>query len=261
MGIILFIVNFLDLIRPCVLGFRNYKLYIKTNLLISVLRNISALTLAYLWGVPAAILALALSLIIGLMPSIGYLKREGLFSAQLAPINAWRIMKDYSLPVYFVGLTGLAGSLNTPLLAIFYSQQIIGYYSFALMIGSLVALVSGALGQIFFPEVALEHYKNGAAASFKRLKRVLFLFLIAGAITIPIIAIIANPLIQKFAITYTPAITLIIPLSLIYALIGTLSLITAYYSAIGKNKIAAVVNLFSSVVLFSLSFLALKLVK
>ncbi|MBU1868791.1 oligosaccharide flippase family protein [Patescibacteria group bacterium] len=260
MGMILFAVNSLDLVRPCVLGFRNYKLYIITNFLISALRNISALVCAYLWGLPAAIIALAFSFIPGIIPSINYLSKKGLFSAQPVRINSWQIIKNYSLPVYFVGLTGLAGGLNTPLLALFYPQKIIGYYSFALIIGSLIALISGAIGQIFFTEVALEHYKNGVGASFKRLKRVLILFSLACAITIPIGIAASGPLIHYLAPTYIPAIPIVTPLLFIYSIIGTLSLITSYYTAISKNKIAAGTNLLSSIILFSLSFLTLKLI-
>ncbi|MBU1110113.1 oligosaccharide flippase family protein [Patescibacteria group bacterium] len=259
-GIVLFIISSLDLIRLCVLGFRNYTLYINTNLLISVLRNIFALICACLWGIPAAILALGLSLILGLMPSINFLRKRELFSVQSVPINVWQVMKNYSLPVYFAGLTGLVGSLNIPLLALFYSQKTIGYYSFALMIGSLVALVSGALGQIFFPEVVLEHSRNGAQASLKKLTRILAIFITASLIIIPAGIAVSAPLVHHFAGTYTPAIPIITPLLFIYSFIGALSLITAYCTAIGKNKMAAILNLLSSIFLFTTSFMILRLI-
>jgi len=180
---------------------------------------------------------------------------------QKEKIDTWQIIKHYSLPTYFVNLTGLAGSLIVPLLALFYKQEIIGYYSFAMMISSNIALISGAIGQIFFPEVALEHFKNGASGSLRKLKRVLVLFLLACIIIIPLGIGISKPLILSYSPAYSPAIPIVRSLFLIYCLIGALSLVAAYYTAIGENKVAAMVSLFSSVVLFSLSFWMLKLVK
>ena len=260
-GIILFIVAFSDLFRPCVIGFRNYRLYVNINFLISTLRNVLALALALIWGITGAIFGLSLGIIPGLGLCLKFLFQKKIFSVQKEKIDTWQIIKHYSLPTYFVNLTGLAGSLIVPLLALFYKQEIIGYYSFAMMISSNIALISGAIGQIFFPEVALEHFKNGASGSLRKLKRVLVLFLLACIIIIPLGIGISKPLILRYSPAYSSAIPIVRSLFLIYCLIGALSLVTAYYTAVGENKVAAMVSLFSSVVLFSLSFWILKLVK
>ncbi len=261
LGIILFIVSYLDLVRPAILGFRNYKLHINISFLITVLKSVLGLILSIILGISGAIIATPLALITGIAPALYYLKQKGLFGSPPTPVDVRRIIKSYSIPAYLVNLTGLLGRFTTPLLALLYNRETIGYYSFALMIGSLISLVSGAMGQVFFPEVAAEHSKNGKTASFKKLQRVLFLFLLASTILIPV-GILASPLIiKRFIPEYTPAIPVVNSFFFVYTLTGSLSLITAYCMAIGKNQTAGATRLISSLTHFSLSFLILKLVQ
>jgi len=258
LGIVFFALSYLDLVRPAILGFRNYKLHINASFLITILKSIFSLTFALVFGVIGALVASSLALILGIIPALNYLIKKDLFRTPPIPVNVGKIFKNYSLPVYLVDLTGLLGRFTTPLLAILFTRETIGYYSFALMIGSFISLVSGAMGQIFFPEVALEHSRNGETASFQKFRRVLLVFFLACSVLIPLGILISPPLISHLAPDYSPAIPIVKCFFFFYALIGSLSLILSYYMAIGKNKIAAVVRFISAFCNFSLSYLILK---
>lgn len=253
LGIITFVTSYSDLFRPTVLGLRNYTLYSNINLLTAILRNVLSLILAFLSGITGAIIAAPLSSLVGMIPSLKYLKKESVFDRKSTPVNIKQILCSYSLPVYLVNLTGLINRLSTPLLALLFKPATIGLYSFALTITSPITLISGAMGQVFFPEVALEHSRNGKTRAFKKLKRVLFIFTLSCLFLIPLGLTLTQPFISRFASGYRSAIPLAKFLFFVSTLNGLLSLTTSYYMAIGKNKHAGIIRLASSVTTFLLS--------
>ncbi len=260
LGILIFAINFLDFIRPLLLGLRHYRCYLKTNLFLTLARNFLILILSLKTGINGALIGIPLGSIIAVLPAIKKIKGENFWHYASQPISFARLFWHYSLPIYFISLSGALSGLITPLLALFFSPTRIGYYNFALMAASPVGLIASSIAPFLFPETAWEQAHAGIEAARRRFQKILLLYSFISLPLLPLAGLLLIYLISHYIPLYRATIPLIPIYLILYFFLGLLSLITTFYTASNQKKKAALLNLASSLLFFLASYFSLQFI-
>ncbi|MFH1472181.1 MAG: oligosaccharide flippase family protein, partial [Nanoarchaeota archaeon] len=150
-GLILFLFTFFEIFKPIVQGFQNFKLLGVSQFLTMFFQGTFILALGYYFGVYYALLGWGLAYLFGNLPNINYLLKKKLNGKKA---NIKKIFRNYSIPVYLMIIPGFVGAAIIPILSLFFSQKLIGYYAFAFTFYSGVLLISTALSSVMFPKVS-----------------------------------------------------------------------------------------------------------
>jgi O-antigen/teichoic acid export membrane protein len=153
------------------LGFQNFKIYGLSQFFSSSLSAVIAIALSG-YGIFFMLLGWGIGTMVGNIPCIIFFlrrkipKRWGLFDVK-------KIFLKFSLPVYPIDLITNSFSIMTPIMSLFFSQRLVGYYSFAFMFYYVAMLIPNSLSTVLFPKVSelnglkrYEHARNILKRSF-----------------------------------------------------------------------------------------------
>ena len=259
--IIVFIVIFFDLIIPILIGYQNFKLVALTSILVPFAHIIFGLPLVYILGIRGLLLSAALAFICGSVPAIRFIIKKAKRGAKLRSFSYKSAYLNYSLPAYFSSIPTYIYIAIIPFLSLFYTQKQVGYYSLSLSFFNAAQLIPLTLSNVMFPKVAQLNSRNKTTAAFQTFKRLLIIYTplaICGSIlSIPLV----EPIVRLLVPTFLPA-TKIIIIQVISAFAMGYFFITVYYvTAIGKLKIATILNWILSISFGVLAYYLTGLIK
>ena len=254
-GIFLAASNFFSTFSFIVLGFQNFKIYSLSMFFISSLSSILAVLLSPL-GIFYMVLGWGFGIIIGNSPNILFLIRKGVFKNQ-EQFDVKKIFFRFSLPIYPIELTVALVNSVVPLLSLFFSRDIISYYSFAFMFYVAALLIPNSLSLVLFPKFSelngLENYSE--AKNILRKSLVYYSFvLIIGLICV---YSLSEWFISFLAIEYLPSLITfkaIVSLGLVF---GYSVIYSNYLKGLGKVKKYALIVLLQNILLIIFSFILL----
>lgn len=259
--IIVFIVVFMDLIIPILIGYQNFKMVALTSILVPLNHIILGMPLVYFLGVRGLLLAASLAFISGSIPAIRFIIKKAKRGTKLRSFSYKSAYINYSLPAYFSSIPTYIYIVIIPLLSLFYTQKQVGYYSFSLSFFTAAQLFSLTLANVMFPKVAQLNSRNKKVAAFQTLKRLLIIYTpiaICGSIfSIPLV----QPIVHLLTPAFLPATKIIIIQIIASFAMGYLFITVYYVTAINKLKLATIINWIVSISFGTLAYYLTGLIK
>jgi O-antigen/teichoic acid export membrane protein len=164
-----------------------------------------------------------------------------------------KIFLKFSIPIYFISIPIALFSVIVPLLSLFFSQKLIGYFSFAFIFYSATLLIPGALATVIFPKVSeLNGLKRHADAK-NLLKKAFILYSLVVFIGLLFILLLSDWFILFFK-NYLPSLFMFKVLVSLGLIFGYNTIYANYLQGLGKIKKYALFALVQNVFLIVISF-------
>ena len=258
---IVFVIIFLDVTIPILIGYQNFKLVALASILVPVTHIIIGIPLVYILGIKGLLLAAALAFIIGSIPGIRFIIKKAKRKVRLKGFSFKSAVINYSLPAYFSSIPSYIFIVIIPILSLFYTQKQVGYYSFSLSFFTAAQLIPITLANVMFPKVAQLNAANKTSEAYKTFKRLIVIYTpiaICGIIfSIPII----KPVVSLLAPVFLPASNIIIYQVIASFIMGYFFIAVHYVTAINKLKIATALNWILSISFGTLAYYLTSLTK
>jgi len=249
---------FFEIFKWVALGHQEYKDYSVSKFLTLSSSGVLILVFGY-FGVYYALIGWALSYFVGNLFLIKSSIKKGLLD-KTKKFDVKKIFFNYSLPMYVLFLPWILSSAAIPILSLYFSQKVIGYYSFALIFYNGIVLIPSSLSDFLFPKISeLSRNKNKKMAE-EKLKKI---FILYSFVVIPgIIATIffSDFFIELIAPSYIPSIPVFKGLVCLGLLLGYFLIYENYLRGLAKLKQFALVVLSHNVIFLVVSFLVLGIV-
>jgi O-antigen/teichoic acid export membrane protein len=252
-GIFLLAMTFFSVFNFIILGFQNFKLFSLSQFLSSVSAALLAILLSP-FGIFYMILGWGFGPLIANILNIYSLLKRRIFSSSI-PTDVKKIFRKFSLPVYPVELSTNLFNAIIPLLSLFFSQILVGYYSFAFMFYLAAVLIPNALSTVIFPKVSeLNGLKNYDHA--KNILRKAFMYytpvVIAGLV---FVFLFSEQFISLVARQYLPSLLMFEVLISLGLIFGYVIIYANYLKGLGRVKRYALITLTQNLILIIASFI------
>lgn len=257
-GILITGLCFFEIFKSVALGLKAYKDYSMSRFLTYASSGILMLVFGYFFGVYYALIGWALSYLIGNLPLIKLSINKGILD-ETEEIDVKKIFSDYSLPMYILYFPSLLSAAAIPILSLFFSQTIIGYYSFAMIFFNGIILIPSSLSDFLFPKISGLTGKENKKTADEHLKRVLFLYSIVVIPGIIATVFFSDIFIKMIASSYVPSLLAFKTLVSLGLLSGYLLIYGSYLQGLAKLKDFAVITIIHNVVFLAVSFFVLGL--
>lgn len=255
-GLLLTGMVFFEVFKSIILGFQNFKLYSYSQFLTLTSAGLFTIILGYYFGVFYAIIGWALSYLVGNLPVIWFVINRRVLSGGIG-LNVKKIFFSYSLPIYLMIIPEFLGAGMIPILSLFFSQKLIGYYSFAWIFYMGVLLIPSALSSVLFPKFSELNGKNNLKRAKSILNKVFIIYT-----PIVIVGIIGSLLFSSFVVKviapdYLPGLLVFKTLICFGLLAGYLLVYRSYLSGLAEFKKLTLTVIVQNVVLLIVSFIVM----
>jgi len=254
-GILLISLTFFSVFQFIIQGFQKFKLYALSQFLNLSSSAILGVLLSPL-GIFYIILGWSLGPLIGNLFNIKFFfSKKILKKAKEFDVKS-RFLK-FSMPIYLTNIiTGLSVSI-VPLLSLFFSQEKIGYFSFAFIFYSAALLIPMSLSAIVFPKVSelngLKRHKDAKNILIKAFK----LYVIVAIVGIIFVLLISDWLFTTFFSGYLKSLFIFKVLTILGLIFGFNTIYVYYLQGLGKVKRFALLVLTQNILLIIISFVLL----
>lgn len=252
-------IGFLSVLPAIVTGYENFKVLSIYNIVNNLLFLVIGLPLGYYFGIYYAILAFGLSTVISILICIKYLINENAFQKNYEKFDMKRIFMNYSIPLYILSFPSYLINAVIPALGLFFSNKIIGYYSFGLMFYFIPSIVSNSLSRVLFPKISKLNGSKNTTQTRSVLKRVFMIYSVFVVLGIFATLAFSKLFISLFASEYLPGLMLFKSLLILGLFSGYGTILNFYFNAKEKLKEGALVLLLTTILLFIFSFILLKM--
>jgi len=255
-GIFFLACNFFLTFSFIILGYQNFKLFSLTQFLSSALPAILAVLLSP-FGVFYMILGWGLGLLIGNLPNILYILNRKI--GNFEKFNVKRIFFSFRLPIFPVEMTLALTNAIIPLLSLFFSQKLIGYYSFAFMFYYVTMLIPISLSTALFPKVSelngLKKHKDAKSI----LRKSFLYYSFVAVIGLIFVILLSEWFIKLISEEYLPSLPLFEAIVSLGFIFGYNVIYCNYLKGLGKVKKYALFTLTQNILLILISFILLNL--
>jgi len=249
-----------NILNAVVVGYENFRLFsisvITTNILTLMLGTI----LGYFFGVFYAILGFGVSVVIGRMVCVKFLVDEGVFNKNYEQFDVKKIFWKFSLPIYFLQLPNYLGNAIVPILSLFFTTRLIGYYSFSFMFYYAALVIPTSLASVLFPKISRLNGVGDHNRMRESLKKVLFLYSLITVAGIVGCLFFSEFIVKVIAPEYIQGILLFKSLVCWGFVVGYFNIFMSYLSAREKLKETALIVLAQNVLLLIISFVVMSLI-
>lgn len=261
-GLLIVFFRFFEIFKSITLGFQNFKLYSFSQFLTSASAGLLTVAFGYLFGVYYAIIAYGAGYLIGNLPTIKFSCAKKVFVRKNNQINLdiKKIFFRYSLPIYLMIIPGFLSIGIIPILSLFFSQKLIGYYAFAWIFYSGILLIPNALSSVLFTKVSeLSGTKN-----FKEAKKK---FVMAFIVYTPIVLLgivgcllISEVFVGIIAPAYLSGLVVFEALVCFGLVVGYLLIYGSYLAGLARIKRLTLLVVIQNISLLIVSFITVKLI-
>jgi O-antigen/teichoic acid export membrane protein len=250
-GVVFLSLNFFSTFSFIVLGFQNFKLFSLSQFLNSASSAILAVLLSP-FGMFYMLLGWSLGPLIGNIPSMLFLFNRK-FSNHVK-IDVKKIFYRFSLPIYPVDLSTNLFTVIIPILSLFFSQKLVGYYSFAFIFYFAAMIIPNSLSTVLFPMVSeLSGQKKYGHAKHILRKSFLYYSLIA-VLGLTFVVLLSEWFIGLIAESYLPSVIIFKVIVSLGFIFGYNVIYTNYLKGRGKVKKYALFTLAQNIFLIIVSF-------
>jgi len=254
-GIFLVGLSFFNFFSFVVLGYQKFKLFAISNFLTSTASSIFGV-LMIPFGIFFVIIGWSFGSLIGNILNIKFFFDKKIIKIS-GEFNIKKIFWKFSIPMYLINIPTALFNFIIPLLSLFFSQLLIGYYSFALIFYSATLLISTAISTVLFPKVSELNGLKKYDVAKKILKKVFLLYILIVFIGIILVVLISDWLFVSFFESYLPSLFMFKALVIFGLFFGLNTIYTNYLKGLGKVKKFALFTLIQNILLIIISFVLL----
>jgi O-antigen/teichoic acid export membrane protein len=257
-GLLIVGVSFFNVLRQMVMGYENFKLFSVSAILTNVAYALIGIVLGYYFGIFYAIVGFSAGLLLGNLVCLKFLMEKRTFEKGNGKFDVKKIFWNYSMPMHlFLVLPNTLGTSMVPIMSLFFSTKLIGYYSFAFMFYFAALMIPMSIQSVLFPKVSrlvgIKRHKE----SERSLTRILGLYTLAVVLGVIGVLLLSRWFVTLIAEEYLPGLVLFEALVILGLFLGYFSIYGTYLSARGEVKKTAAVVLSQNLILFVVSFMLL----
>jgi PST family polysaccharide transporter len=253
-GILLIGLSFFNVFQFIALGYQRFKIFAASQFLTLAISSILGILL-----IPAGsfyiILGWSLGPLIGNLFAVKFFFEKNILKTY-KEFDVKKIFLKFSIPIYFINIPTALSSIIVPLLSLFFSQQLIGQFSFAFIFYSATLLIPGALASVIFPKVSELNGLKKYADAKKLLRKALVLYSFVAIIGILIVFLLSDWFILFFK-NYLPSLFMFKILIILGLIFGYNAIYSNYLQGLGKIKKYALLTLIQNILLIFVSFIIL----
>jgi O-antigen/teichoic acid export membrane protein len=254
-GVLILSMSFFTVFQYIVLGFHKFKMFALSQFLTFTTSGVLGVLLSQ-FGIFYALLGWSFGFLVGNLLNLKFFFSERI-AKKSKEFDVSKIFVKFSLPVQFVWiLTNLFG-IVIPVLSLFFSQEAIGYFSFAYLFYFATLLIPTAVSSVVFPKVSeLNGFKRYKDA--RNVKEKAFLLYIPVVLIGLVFAILASDwLFATFFETYLSSLFSFKILVSFGLLSGFIMIYANYLQGLGRVRRFALLVLLQNILLFVVSFVLL----
>ena len=256
-GILLMGLSFFSVFQSIVLGFQKFKLYALSQFLTLTSSAILGVLLSPL-GIFYIVLGWSFGPLIGNLFSIKFFFDSRILK-KTKEFDIKSIFLKFSMPIYLIGITTGLSSAIIPFLSLFFSQEKIGYFSFAFIFYFAALLIPGALASFVFPKVSeLNGLKKHGDAKIV-LKKAFKLYVFVAVLGVLFVILFSEWLFTTFFEVYLPSLFIFKVLTILGFISGFNTIYVNYLQGLGRMKRFALLTLIQNALLIIISFALLSL--
>jgi O-antigen/teichoic acid export membrane protein len=257
-GVLMAGLPFFVIFQFIVLGFHKFKLFALSQFLTLTSSGILSVLLSP-FGIFYAVVGWSFGFLIGNLFNLKFFLREDIIKKS-NEFDVKRIFKKFSLPAQFVWIVTNLFTVIIPILSLSFSQEAIGYFSFAFLFYIATLLVPTSISSVVFPKVSelngFGRYKDAK----NLLKRAFFLYSPVVLIGIILVFLISDWLFVTFFESYLPSLLMFKILVSLGLVLGFNMIYTNYLQGLGRVKMFALLVLLQNALLFAVSFVLLSMI-
>lgn len=256
-GLLITTPSFFLIFDRVVLGYQNFKLYS-----LAQLSRVGILALAL---VALSFYGVYLTLVGWCFGTFGYLiysrflRKKRIFSKRYEKFNIRRVFLKFSLPMYLLLMPSSLPSFIVPILSVFFSQILIGYYAFAFMFLWAALLIPQTIYTVLFPKFSELNGLRKYSRAKEILLKIFSFYSFVALIGIAGVLLFSKWFLAFIAADYLPALPIFNGLIIFGFLSGYAVIYNAYLTGLGKVKEVALLTLIQSSLLLAVSYWLLSL--
>jgi O-antigen/teichoic acid export membrane protein len=241
---------FFNIFQYIALGFQEFKLFALSQFIVLASSSIIGLVLSF-FGMFYLIFGWSLGYLIGNIFSLKFFFKEKVVNSSQS-FDVKKIFLGFSLPVHAVFIVNNLHFVIVPILSLFFSQELIGYFSFAFLFYFSALLIPNAISFVILPKVS--EMKDRHADARNLLERA-FLFytpiVFAGIVAV---LLASDIMFSTFFQSYLPSLFLFKVVVIMGLLFGYNVIYTYYLQGRGKIRKFALFAILQNIVLIIVSF-------
>jgi O-antigen/teichoic acid export membrane protein len=249
-GVLISAMIFFNVFQNIVLGFQKFKLFALSQFMVLAASSILGLALN-VFGLFYLILGWGLGYLVGNIFSITFFFREKVVNSSES-FDVRKIFLNFSLPVHAIYIVNNIHFVIVPILSLFFSQELIGYFSFAFLFYFSALLIPNAISFVILPKVSEMKDRHVDA---KNLLEKAFLFytpiVFAGIVAV---LLLSDIVFNMFFQSYLPSLYLFKVVVTMGLLFGYNVIYTYYLQGMGKVKKFALFAIMQNIILIAVSF-------
>ena len=251
-GIFLSAFTFFSFFEFIILGFQKFKLFAISQFLILTTSSVFAILLIP-FGIFYMIIGWAFGPLLGNLFNIKFFFDKKILK-YYKEFNIKRIFWKFSIPMYFINIPVALVSIIVPLLSLFFSPEVVGYYSFGFIFYSATLLIPTATSNILFPKISelngLKKYKD--AKDF--LKKVFVFYSLIVLFGVFFVLLLSDSFFVVFFKDFLPSLFIFKTLVIFGFIFGYNTIYVNYLRGLGKVKRFALFVLVQNILLIIISF-------
>ncbi len=255
-GIFIVFCYFFVFLKSIVSGYENFTLLSLSLVVPSIIFGVLGFFSAYFFTPFHTVLAYAISILIGSIICLPFILKQKLLM-NIKGFNPNKIFLNYSMPMYLISIPSQIGFSITPILSIFFPQELIGYFSFAFMFYFAGSSVSSTLGAVLFPKVSRLNGQKKHSEVKKSLTRAFIIYTVVVVIGTTGVLLFSKLFMEIFAPKYLPGLTMFKVIVISGLILGYSNIMGSYYAAVAKIKETAILTIVQNIIVFAICYFLL----
>ncbi|MCK5176818.1 MAG: oligosaccharide flippase family protein [Candidatus Aenigmarchaeota archaeon] len=255
-GVILSVLFVFDLSKSVVMGFQKFKLLSASNFITTASTGIATVFLGYYYGIYWAIIGWALGYLIGNLINFKFMLDKGLLK-KVDRFDIKPILKKYSFPMWGMYALTMSNTAIIPVLSLFFTPVLIGYYGLSWTFYSGLLLIPIAFSQVLFPKIAQLQGDGNIEEVGKELKKAFLLYTPVVIVGICGTLLFSHTILSLIAPAYLAGLKIFKVLNIAGLVLGYLWILSSYYGGLGKVKKSVLVIGLYNLLLLGVSFVIL----
>ncbi|MFH0929165.1 MAG: oligosaccharide flippase family protein [Candidatus Aenigmatarchaeota archaeon] len=250
-GAILSALFFFNSFQNIVMGFQKFKIFALSQFLVSVSSAMLGYMLSF-FGIFYLILGWGIGYFVGNVFALRFF-----FKLKLSPtkrFDARKIFKTFSLPLHAVYIINSVYYVIVPILSIFFSQEAIGYFSFAFLFYFATMLIPNAISFVVMPKVSEMQGMDKIGDAKRLLRKVFMLYTPIVVAGILFVLLASDMLFNVFFQSYLPSLSFFKIVVIMGLLFGYNVIYTYYLQGVGRIKRFAFFAILQNLIILAVSF-------
>jgi O-antigen/teichoic acid export membrane protein len=241
---------FFNVFQYIVLGYQKFKLFALSQFLVLIGSSVLGLLLSY-FGMFYLILGWSLGYLIGNLFNLRFFFKEKVVNSSES-FDVKKIFLNYSLPVHVVFIISNIQTVIVPILSLFFSQELIGYFSFAFLFYFAALLIPNSISFVIFPKVS--EMKNRHVDARNLLEKAFLFYTPIVFAGVASVLLFSDALFSMFFQSYLPSLFLFKVVVVMGLVFGYNIIYTYYLQGRGKIKKFALFAILQNIILIAVSF-------